>query len=421
MEGEFMKKTLSYVLMFSLCFFSFFSTGCKSSSSSSIFGAIVTGTIVAATGGSSAAVFAANLRGTAVKEVKVDKVNLTIYRLNNAKANLRGEVETGINNLTISNGKFEFTTPTIKAGEYLFEVTHANTNITFLRDLLTIQGNTTKENIEISPETEIKTAIYKNWVETKAPTNSTFANFEANIKEDKTLEKNIEKDIKAKAETYLTNLVTWSADTTKEVTVVEVDSKDIPDENLTGDKKEEENADSEFLNNLPTTLKTYSWRNLNIKDVDGQFNMLYQKHNGNWIKVIETTKDSISPPYVFFNPGTLPDGGLDITGDLHEYIESFYTWLYKKAANSKVTLPAYTSEEYKNFLDGRDDEAILLGRFMYESITMENSIISMIPGNTAIPTAKFNAKIAEKDSKRYLYMKNTSGGEFAERIYMCDY
>ncbi len=293
-----MKKTLSYVLMFSLCFFSFFSTGCRSGGGFKFLGAVVTGAIALSSGGAAAPVFAANIRGANVEKVKINDKNaeINIYKLNNNIVDLKGDPVISNKSVTLStDGKLNFEVgddERLRVGEYLFIANHKEAKQPFLRAILSVLGNSNELTLEISPTTEVKTLVYENWTK-KDHENKSYVNFEANIRNSNT-KKQIENNIIEKAAEHLKNLVTWSSNTDKVLDVVDTKDIDVPTKNIVKNTPEDKgNADSEFLNQLPTALKTYTWNDLAIKDLEGQkFCQVYQRNNSIWYELKEEEKEN---------------------------------------------------------------------------------------------------------------------------------
>jgi hypothetical protein len=441
-----MKKYLSYLLVFSLFFFSFFSTGCgRSGGGFKFLGALVAGSIIAATAGSGAAVFAANTRGAAA-EVKITDANakLYVYELNKSATNLQGAIKINGKSVKLENGELTFKLTAeeerLDIGEYLFVVKHTGADKPFLRAILSVLGNTNDiSDMKISPTTEVTTQVYKAWVD-KAPTNDSFVNFEANAKTDKTFDTKIE----AKAKEYSDDLIEWStkADTDKQndaisdVTVTEID---VPAKDLA--KLPEQPADTEFAKKVPVALQSYTWKDVTIADIsDSVFYQVYQKRNSTWYEFKEEEKTnyiSISMPSIsFMNHDSNEDSDEGPRLDMHNnYTSDFMKWLLEQANNSNViTIPRYTSNDYSNatyedplatYLNEKEITYLmeLESSTFVDDFILTNSILKLFvrfnawEENETEGSIEYEAKIGTNGSSKYLYLKNKDENELAEKIY----
>lgn len=419
-----MKKTLSYVLMFSLCFFSFFSTGCRSGGSGFKFlGAIVTGSIIAASGGSAAA-FAANLRGASA-DVKIGAtdVELNIHELDNGVASLKGATVISKKTVTLSEGKLNFKLSDderLEVGEYLFVVNHKGADKPFLRAILSVFGNSNELALEISPITEVKTIVYENWI--NSAENKSYANFEENVKRNKTSET----EILTKADEYLEDLIVWSAKPdadkkTEDVSDVDVTAIDVPAEDLAKEPTKSEPVDTEFAKKVPSALKNYTWKDVTAEDLNDSYDLVYQKYNGNWIEIKNPTPTTTTQDYYLTLPRLSIHGedadGFEGSADLHGFTTEFFTWLMGRATNGVVTLPKESDPKVLEYIGEGEEWFKVYSSTFSDNVKVNNSVITIITAETA-STIKFEAKMAINGKKKYLYVKNQNNNKFAEKIYV---
>lgn len=311
-----MKKTISFLLVFCLFAFSLFSTGCGSSSGGFKFlGAVVAIAVIASSGGAaSSAVFAANVRGGVASTISAAKTKVKVYNLDASAADLRG---TEISNIaaTFVDNKLSCTTgdDRLQVGDYLFEVYNTDSNKVFLRAILHVDGTSNDLTLEISPVTEIKTAVYKEWV-AKAPAVSSVKNFELN------LTAALETAMTTKADTYAETLATWdqAADIVETIAVSDIDVPTATQVTVTN-------------NPIPNTtrpaeLQSATWTTITAANIVGkQFGMRYilDTDNNTWIKF--TNQDIHKLPNIIFRDeetyvvSELVDGHYDMHG--HFYTE----------------------------------------------------------------------------------------------------
>ena len=307
-----MKKTISFLLVFCLFAFSLFSTGCGSSSGGFKFlGAVVAIAVIASSGGAaSSAVFAANVRGGVAPTISAAKTKVKVYNLDASAADLRG---TEISNIaaTFVDNKLSCTTgdDRLQVGDYLFEVYNTDSNKVFLRAILHVDGTSNDLTLDISPVTEIKTAVYKEWV-AKAPAVTSVKNFELN------LTAALETAMTTKADTYAETLATWdqAADIVETVAVSDIDVPTATQGTVTN-------------NPIPGTtrpadLQSATWTTITAANIVGkQFGMRYilDTDSNTWIKFTNTGTDKL--PNIMFteSDSDLRSGHYDMLG--HGYTE----------------------------------------------------------------------------------------------------
>lgn len=217
------KKTISFLLVFCLFAFSLFSTGCGSSSGGFKFlGAVVAIAVIASSGTVSPAVFAANVRGGVASTttiIRAEKTKVKVYNLNASAADLRGTEISDIDATfddKFDDNKLTCTTDRLEVGDYLFEVYNIDSKKVFLRAILHVDGSSNDLPLDISPVTEIKTAVYKEWLD-KAPVVTSVKNFELN------LTAALKTAMTTKADDYAGTLATWDQTTEIVETVTDID------------------------------------------------------------------------------------------------------------------------------------------------------------------------------------------------------
>lgn len=285
-----MKKTISFLLVFCLFAFSLFSTGCGSSSGGFKFlGAVVTIAVIASSGGAaSSAVFAANVRGDAdPTRISAEKTKVKVCKLDARAADLRGTEIYDIDARLVENeNKLSCTTDRLQVGEYLFEVYNTDSKKVFLRAILHVDGFSDDLTLDISPVTEIKTAVYKKWV-AKGPAVTSVNNFELNLTA-------LEAEMTPKAVTYAEKLAAWNQ-TTNIVGTVEVSDIDVPTVTVKN-------------NPIPGTtrpegLKSATWTTITAANiVRKQFVKRYilDTDSDTWIKFTNTGTDTHKLPIISF-------------------------------------------------------------------------------------------------------------------------
>lgn len=441
-----MKKYLSYLLVFSLCFFSFFSTGCgRSGGAFKFLGAIVAGTIALSSGGAAAPVFAANLRGATKEAISASKVTVKVYEVDPTKDKLEGTPKNEVG-ATFKDGKtLSFKTDETKKleiGEYIFVASYKvnNIDINFLRGVLTINGNTDNLKFDITPETEVKTNVYKEWIK-ENPEVTTFANFEGNMKKaPQTTIKKIETQITQ----YEAKLAEWAAkddsnkateDVAKDIDVKDI-AKEIPTETEVAPIVTNP-IDTEFAKKVPTALKNYAWKDVTVADIDHLgFLQMYQKHNSNWyeLKTEEIADyDSLGVPKISFMESEDEEtGAKDYILDIHDYPKNFMQWLVGQAKNYVAIIPRHTlnnnnfvgyEEAFQTYINQNNiGYAGDLDLFIdTDNATLTDSILKVTIGQeTTAENKTYELKIAKNGSIKYLYLKDKVSGDLAERIFIHD-
>lgn len=389
-----MKKTISFLLVFCLFAFSLFSTGCGSSSGGFKFlGAVVAIAVIASSGGAaSSAVFAANVRGGVASTISAAKTKVKVYNLDASAADLRG---TEISNIaaTFVDNKLSCTTgdDRLQVGDYLFEVYNTDSNKVFLRAILHVDGTSNDLTLEISPVTEIKTAVYKEWV-AKAPAVSSVKNFELN------LTAALETAMTTKADTYAETLATWdqAADIVETVAVSDIDVPTATQVTVTN-------------NPIPNTtrpadLQSATWTTITAANIVGkQFGMRYilDTDTNTWIKFTNTGTDKL--PNIMFT-----ESDSDLRSGHYEMYGHFYTeetmaeWV---PVNNEFEIPQEVSwDEWPHSI--------------YKVLSDSKIEVIDVVNDTLVEEEEFNydARITVYNGKTYLHIRDMDDQEIYELI-----
>lgn len=422
-----MKKHLSYLLVFSLFFFSFFSTGCgRSGGGFKFLGAIVAGTIALSSGGAAAPVFAANLRGATKEAISASKVTVKVYEVDPTKDKLEGTLKNEVG-ATFKDGKtLSFKTDETKKleiGEYIFVASYKvnNIDINFLRGVLTINGNTDNLKFDITPETEVKTNVYKEWIK-ENPEVTTFANFEGNMK--KAPQATIKK-IETQITQYEAKLAEWAAkddsnkateDVAKNIDVKDI-AKEIPTETEVAPIVTNP-IDTEFAKKVPTALQSYGWTPASVSKLANlDFSLTYIKNNSSWVKL--NTAESIYYEGVSFSSLTDPED----LNDNHKIPTQLLEWLMGRVQNGEVTIPS--DENIPTNLNLPEHS----GPFMLKNVTFENDGKEMKfavyhwplngDGLEFLRNEAHECAVAKNGKYTYLYLKNKdTTAAFGEIIFI---
>lgn len=394
-----MKKTISFLLVFCLFAFSLFSTGCGSSSGGFKFlGAVVAIAVIASSGGAaSSAVFAANVRGGVASTISAAKTKVKVYNLDASATDLRG---TEISNIaaTFADNKLSCTTgdDRLQVGDYLFEVYNTDSNKVFLRAILHVDGTSNDLTLDISPVTEIKTAVYKEWV-AKAPAVTSVKNFELN------LTTALEAAMTTKADTYAETLATWdqAADIVETVAVSDIDVPTATQVTVTN-------------NPIPNTtrpaeLQSATWTTITAANIVGkQFGMRYifDTDNNTWIKFTNTDTDKL--PNIRFtdyeSDSDLRSGYYYMGG--HGYTEKTMDgWLETMAkrvpVNDKFEIPPEVSwDEFTSSIYKVSDSKIEV----IDLVFVNDTLVEEEEGEKLI----YDARIAVYKGIAYLHIKDTN-------------
>lgn len=388
------KKTISFLLVFCLFAFSLFSTGCGSSSGGFKFlGAVVAIAVIASSGGAaSSAVFAANVRGGVASTISAAKTKVKVYELDASAADLRG---TEISNIaaTFVDNKLSCTTgdDRLQVGDYLFEVYNTDSNKVFLRAILHVDGTSNDLTLEISPVTEIKTAVYKEWV-AKAPAVSSVKNFELN------LTAALETAMTTKAVTYAETLATWdqAADIVETVAVSDIDVPTATQVTVTN-------------NPIPNTtrpadLQSATWTTITAANIVGkQFGMRYilDTDTNTWIKFTNTGTDKL--PNILFteSESDLRSGHYDMRGHFYSE-ETMDGW---EPVGNQFEIPQEVSwDEWPHSI--------------YKVLSDSKIEVIDVVNGTLVEEEEFNydARITVYNGKTYLHIRDMDDQEIYELI-----
>ena len=391
------KKTISFLLVFCLFAFSLFSTGCGSSSGGFKFlGAVVAIAVIASSGGTaSPAVFAANVRGgvASTTTISAAKTKVKVYELDASAPGLRG---TEISNIaaTLVDDKLSCTTgdEPLQVGEYLFEVYNIESDKVFLRAILHVDGTSNDLTLDISPVTEIKTAVYKEWV-AKAPAVTSVKNFELN------LTTALETAMKTKADTYAETLATWDPTTDTDIVgTVPVSDINVP----TAIKVTVTN------NPIPGTtrhadLQNATWTTITAANIVGkQFGMRYilDTDTNTWIKFTNTGTDKL--PNIRFTDydSELRSGHYDMYG--HAY--------------SEETMNGWEPDENNEFEIPQNVGWDEFPESIYKVLSDSKIEVIDVVNNTLVEEEELNydARITVYNGKTYLHIRDVDDQEIYE-------
>ena len=393
------KKTISFLLVFCLFAFSLFSTGCGSSGGFKFLGAVVAIAVIASSGGTaSPAVFAANVRGgvASTTTISATKTKVKVYNLDDSAPDLRGTEISDIAATFVDN-KLSCTTGDVRlqVGDYLFEVYNTDSKKVFLRAILHVDGFSNDLKLDISPVTEIKTAVYKEWV-AKAPADTSVKNFELN------LTAALEKEMTPMAHDYAETLATWDqADDI--VGTVEVSDIDVP----TATKVKVTVTNNPIPGTTrPAYFQSANWRTITAADiVEKQFGMRYilDTDTNTWIKFTNTDTDTHKLPIISFTDYESDRSGYYYMGG-HGYTEETMNGWEPKNNEFEINVDwnEFTSSIYKVSSDSKDSKI--------EVIDFD------IDNDTLLDEEKliYDARITDYNGKKYLHIKDMYDQEIYE-------
>jgi len=389
------KKTISFLLVFCLFAFSLFSTGCGSSSGGFKFlGAVVAIAVVASSGGAaSSAVFAANLRGGSVTELSAAQTKVKVYNLDPSAADLRG---TEISNIaaTFVDNKLTCTTgdDRLQVGDYLFEVYNTTSTKVFLRAILHVDGTSNDVTLEISPVTEIKTAVYKEWV-AKAPAVTSITNFEQNLTDA------LETAIETAADDYAEDLAVWN--TTDEI----IETVDVTTINVPTETKVTVTSDPIPNTTRPADLQNAVWTKITAASITGKsFGMRYvlNTDNNTWIKFTNTGTEKL--PFLMFQNGVsqLRDGYYDMNVDAYSD-ETMEAWWNPQSNEIEIPQDAQWSEYLSSIYKVLSDSKIEVIDVVNDTLVDEEEL-------------NYDARITVYNGKTYLHIRDMDDDEIYELI-----